>query len=200
MSSNSGTCNSSDLNFFQNLKQSGGNHRYLICPKCHGYYPLRRNESPDDFLECECGSDLEFYENIDDFIMELKNLEDNSEVLYDEGNDLQEIENVLKSKSEMRKEFFKELSKRIKVQEDLLSNLNYNEGRFLDALGETSLQGNMGGPSIVTENTQLQEDNFLSYIKKQRSRAERAENNYFIKIGTVLFIIAVAMLLVLVLR
>ena len=105
MSSGSNTGKSFDLNFFENLKRSNGDHGYLICHKCYGYYPLKENESPDDFLECECGNDLEFYENIDEFIKikDSKDLTgDNPEIMDDNYSELQEIENALKSKSEKR--------------------------------------------------------------------------------------------------
>ena len=125
MSSDSNAGNFFDLNFFKYLKNLNGAHGYLVCHKCYGYYPLKKNELPDDFLECECGNDLEFYENIDDFI---KNSNvNNSEIVYDDHNELQEIENVLKSKSEKRKEFLKELSTRIKMQEDILNEINYGK-------------------------------------------------------------------------
>ncbi|HEX3012695.1 MAG TPA: hypothetical protein VHO92_00275, partial [Methanobacterium sp.] len=142
MSSGGNEDNSFDLSFIKNLKRLNGDKGYLICPKCYGYYPLKENESPDDFLECECGNDLEFYENIDDFV-KLKCLKDsdknNLNILNDNYNELQEIENILKNKSEKRKEFLKELSMRIKLQEDLLTDINYGKSRLWDTIEEKSL-------------------------------------------------------------
>lgn len=197
MSSDSSTGNSFDLNSFRNLKMSNEGHGYLICHKCYGYYPLKENESPEDFLECECGSDLEFYEDIDDFI-KIKGSKDlNGDKLdlidgsYDE---LQEIENALKNKSEKRKKFFEDLSTRIKMQEDILTDINYGEKGLWDTLEEKSLNNGIENTAV---NIAVHEDKFLSHVKKQRLRAERAESHYFTKISATLFVIAAIALLVL---
>ena len=40
---------------------------YLFCRKCNGYYELQEGESPDDFdKECECGSTLEYIDDLDE--------------------------------------------------------------------------------------------------------------------------------------
>ncbi|MDD1775633.1 MAG: hypothetical protein LUQ24_08890 [Methanobacterium sp.] len=39
---------------------------YLICAKCGGYYQLQPGESPEDFLECQCGGKLEYTDKIND--------------------------------------------------------------------------------------------------------------------------------------
>ena len=194
MSSDSNAGNYFDLNFIKNLKNLNGNHGYLVCHKCYGYYPLKENELPDDFLECECGNDLEFYENIEDFIKTegLENLDEtNSELLHD--NELQEISNVLKSKSEKRKEFLKNLATRIKMQEEVLNEINYGKGKFWDTNEEKRLYNDINAQNFTVE----KEDNFLSYVKEQRSRAERTENHYFMKIIAILFVISSVMLLTL---
>ena len=200
MSSGSNTGKSFDLNFFENLKRSNEDHGYLICHKCYGYYPLKENESPDDFLECECGNDLEFYENIDEFIKikDSKDLTgDNPEIMDDNYSELQEIENALKSKSEKRKKFFEDLSTRIKLQEDILTEINYGERGLWDTLEEKSLSD---GIETAAVNIAVHENNFLSHVKKQRSRAERAESHYFTKISAILFVIAAIMLLIVYLK
>lgn len=39
---------------------------FLVCDKCNGYYELQDGESPEDFnLECECGGNLKYTENIE---------------------------------------------------------------------------------------------------------------------------------------
>jgi hypothetical protein len=196
MSSDSSADNSSDINLFKNLRRLNGNHGYLICPKCYGYYPLKENELPEDFLECECGNSLEFYENIDNFL-ETKGLKGldrvKSEISHDKESP--EIADIFKSKSEKRKEFFKELSMRIKVQEDLLSGINYEEGQLWDTLEEKSL--NSTDKEIAAANIVIQEDNFLSHVKKQRSRVEHMEGQYIVQISAVLFAGAAVMLLIL---
>jgi hypothetical protein len=196
MSSDSNTGKPFDLNFFENLKRSNYDNGYLICHKCYGYYPLKENESPDDFLECECGSNLEFYEDIDDFIKikDSKDLNsDNSGTANGNYDELQEIENALKSKSEKRKKFFEDLSMRIKMQEDILTEINYGEKGLWDTLEEKSLDE--GIIETAAANMAVQENNFLSHVKKQRSRAERAESHYFTKISATLFIMTAFVLL-----
>ena len=37
---------------------------YLICRRCGGYYKLKWDESPHDFVSCECGGELVYTENI----------------------------------------------------------------------------------------------------------------------------------------
>ncbi len=39
---------------------------YLVCKKCDGYYKLREEESPKDFVQCQCGGELRYIENIND--------------------------------------------------------------------------------------------------------------------------------------
>ena len=39
---------------------------YLVCDSCKGYYELKSDESPDDFInKCECGGTLNFVESLD---------------------------------------------------------------------------------------------------------------------------------------
>jgi hypothetical protein len=35
-----------------------GDHGYLECDNCRGYYELQDGESPEEFNECECGRKL----------------------------------------------------------------------------------------------------------------------------------------------
>ncbi|MGZ7209501.1 MAG: hypothetical protein ACXVHV_06465 [Methanobacterium sp.] len=45
--------------------QRGNNNRYLVCNRCSGYYKLKDNEYPEDFIECECGGSLSYYQDIE---------------------------------------------------------------------------------------------------------------------------------------
>lgn len=203
MQSDSNASKSFELNFFKNLKNSNKSNGYLVCHKCYGYYPLKEKELPDDFVECECGNDLEFYESIDD-LTKIRGLKDpdasgkNSEMLYDDYKELQEIVNVLKSKSEKRKEFFEELSMRIEMQEEILNEIKYGEWKLWDTIEENSLYNNIKGQKSVVENIIEQEDNFMSYIKEQRTKAESVENkvykSHYVKIGVFLIIALIIIL------
>ena len=203
MPSDSNASKSFELNFFKNLKSSSKNNGYLVCHKCYGYYPLKENELPDDFVECECGNDLEFYKNIDDLtkIKGLKNPDEDgkkSEMLYDNYKELQEVVNVLKSKSEKRKEFFEELSTRIEMQEEILNEIKYGEWKLWDTIEENSLYNNIKGQEFAAENIIEQEDNFLSYVKQQRTRAEtignKSHTSLYEKIGAFLVVVLIIIL------
>lgn len=201
MPSDSNTSNSFELNRFKNIENSNGAHGYLICHTCYGYYPLKKNELPTDFAECECGNDLAFYENIHDFA-KIKSLtnpdvnENNSEVMHDEDEELQEIENVLKSKYEKRKKFFEELSMRIEMQEEILNDFKYDEWRLWDTIEENSLyNNNIKGNKPIVENIIEQEDNFLSYVKEQRSKKinimNEPHNSHLVETGALLVLLIV---------
>jgi hypothetical protein len=36
---------------------------YLICKSCGGRYDLKPSELPGDFENCQCGGELEFYDD-----------------------------------------------------------------------------------------------------------------------------------------
>ena len=38
---------------------------YLICESCGGYYELGEGELPEDFERCQCGSKLNYVEEIE---------------------------------------------------------------------------------------------------------------------------------------
>lgn len=40
---------------------------YLICEECNGYYELQEGESPENFDHCQCGGNLKYFENMDDY-------------------------------------------------------------------------------------------------------------------------------------
>ena len=43
---------------------------YLICDKCNVYYEIENRHEMDDFHTCECGNELKYYENIDEYMNE----------------------------------------------------------------------------------------------------------------------------------
>ncbi|MDP3486141.1 MAG: hypothetical protein Q8S06_11630 [Methanobacteriaceae archaeon] len=52
-------------NKFKDFKlKKSENKGFLICENCHGYYKLQKDESPDEFNECECGGELKFSKTI----------------------------------------------------------------------------------------------------------------------------------------
>ena len=78
-----------------------------------------------------------------------------------------------------------------------MTEINYGERGLWDTLEEKSLSD---GIETAAVNIAVHENNFLSYVKKQRSRAERAESHYFTKISAILFVIAAIMLLIVYLK
>lgn len=39
---------------------------YLICSECGGYYKLEEGESPSDFVSCQCGGSLQYYDSLEE--------------------------------------------------------------------------------------------------------------------------------------
>lgn len=39
---------------------------YLICTQCGGYYKLKEGENPSDFVSCECGGPLQYYNSLEE--------------------------------------------------------------------------------------------------------------------------------------
>lgn len=39
---------------------------YLVCSECGGYYKLKEGESPADFVSCQCGGSLQYYDSIEE--------------------------------------------------------------------------------------------------------------------------------------
>jgi uncharacterized membrane protein YeaQ/YmgE (transglycosylase-associated protein family) len=42
----------------------------LVCEKCGGYYKLKEGESPEDFISCQCGGNLNYVQNFNSHIDE----------------------------------------------------------------------------------------------------------------------------------
>lgn len=47
---------------------------YMVCDKCAGYYKLQKGESPYDFDVCQCGGNLMYYKDIDNFFNEYNDI------------------------------------------------------------------------------------------------------------------------------
>lgn len=57
-------------------------HRgYLFCNHCGGYYELKKNETPRDFLKCECGNALEYCSDSNTLDLKIMSLHQNKETL-----------------------------------------------------------------------------------------------------------------------
>jgi transcription initiation factor IIE alpha subunit len=40
---------------------------YLICDRCNGYYELQEGESKADFQSCQCGGNLFYTDELEDY-------------------------------------------------------------------------------------------------------------------------------------
>jgi len=43
---------------------------YIICEKCQRYYKLEEGESLEDFASCQCGGNLKFVQDFDNYILD----------------------------------------------------------------------------------------------------------------------------------
>lgn len=44
------------------------NNGYLVCEECNGYYMLGKDENPQEFDSCQCGGNLIYYNDLDEFL------------------------------------------------------------------------------------------------------------------------------------
>ncbi|MBI5679867.1 MAG: TIM44-like domain-containing protein [Methanobacterium sp.] len=61
----------SDLFSIKSFSEGYGNdsnNGYLICEDCGGYYMLESNEYPEEFGKCQCGGNLIYYHDLDEFL------------------------------------------------------------------------------------------------------------------------------------
>ncbi|WP_431062260.1 hypothetical protein [Methanobacterium sp.] len=64
------------LNKSRNLKDTekhkghvyDSNKGYLVCEECKGYYMLGKDENPQEFDSCQCGGNLIYYNDLDEFL------------------------------------------------------------------------------------------------------------------------------------
>lgn len=160
---------------------------YLYCKNCHGYYSLKDDENPDDFVSCECGGELEFYESFPNF---------SSDSGFDEFDDYTEIEQLLtllKTKSQRRKALIQNLSNHIHIQEGLLNEIKEERWNLWDVLNERNLQNDIKNQKRLLDDIAENEDRLMAIIREQRSRAHSSDKftftGAFKSIGTRGFII-----------
>jgi hypothetical protein len=110
---------------------------YLVCENCNGYYPLQEGELHSDFDLCECGGYLSYYQDIKQF--STVNLTDDLPDPNLKYDDLQKIISNLKNKAERRKERFEELSKKVKVQDELLTDIKDGKWALWESIAEKNI-------------------------------------------------------------
>lgn len=175
-------------------KNKKKNRGYLICNTCSGYYKLKENESPEDFNRCECGSPLEYVENIDhirktgissssskskskysnsDYEFAIDELKDE---YYDEYRELQQIVDIIGINAEERMKFLEKLYENVQKQEMILNNIDQrkiievrdNEWSLWGLIEENNIKNDIYKEKMVMEDIIERENRLLSYIKEKR--------------------------------
>ena len=153
---------------FYKYQPSLNSNGYLYCRNCHGYYSLKDDETQDDFVSCECGGELVFYENFPNF----------GDSGFEEFDDLIEIEQLLtllKSKSQKRKALIQNLSNHIQIQEGLLNEIKEERWNLWDVLNERNLQNDIRNQKRLLDDIAENEDRLMAIIREQRSRAHSSD-------------------------
>lgn len=166
------------------LKSNG----YLFCSKCKGYYHLQGDETKEDFLSCECGGELIFYEKLPTSYHDYDSTEE-----IDDFVEIEQLLSVIQSKSEKRKALIENLSNHIEIQEGLLDEIKEERWNLWDVLNERNLQNDIKNQKRILDEISENEDRLMSVIKEQRTRAKSSEKFTFTgfirSIGTRGFII-----------
>ncbi|GAB4311390.1 MAG: hypothetical protein Kow0019_09800 [Methanobacteriaceae archaeon] len=136
---------------------------YLVCFNCSGYYELKTGESPDDFEECECGAELHYYDDLEEFISWDM---DEATIIGDELDNVFSVIENLKSKAEKRKKVFEELSKKIELQEDQLIKIKEGKSSILNKIDEKNLSEDINKQKIVLQDIIQEEEADLELQKE----------------------------------
>lgn len=173
---------------------------YLYCKNCDGYYRLQEDETPEDFVSCECGGILEFHENLPESSTRT-GMED-----FDDTEEIEQLLTLLKSKSKKRKELVQNLSNHINIQEGLLNEIKEERWNLWDVLNERSPQSDINQKRLLDDISD-NEDRLMSIIREQRTRAHSSDKlsagSVIKTIGTrgfiiIEFLVIVALLLILI--
>lgn len=189
--------------FLKNLRKHDTPNGILICNQCRGYYKLNIDESPEDFEECECNGNLEYYRNIDEYInRESENSDYGAKdinTIPQDFNELHEIMNDLKNRAERRKELFEDLSKSISVQEKLLEKIKEDKWSLWDSVEGKNLKRDIEEQKGMVKSIIEQEDKLLTYIDKQRDlvKNSRLDNDqiFFWRTGVFMAVIVIIILI-----
>jgi len=192
-----------EKSFLKNLRKQDTPNGILICNQCRGYYKLNIDESPEDFEECECNGNLEYYTNIDEYLNRESENSDygikNNNTIPQDFNELHEIMNDLKNRAEKRKELFEDLSKSISVQEKLLEKIKEDKWSLWDSVEGKNLKRDIEEQKGMVKSIIAQEDKLLTYIDKQRDlvKNSRLDNDqiFFWRTGVFMAVIVIVILI-----
>lgn len=81
-------------------KEKKSKNGYLVCNDCGGYYELKPEESPQDFVACECGGKLKHTKKLDTIPEDTEETNDKSkaaDTIPDEDTDNQDNADTVKA-------------------------------------------------------------------------------------------------------
>ncbi len=90
---------------------------YLFCNYCGGFYKLKKDESPHDFLKCECENPLEFCESKETLDRKMQNLNRKKEAFI-------HFENLVLERRENLKNFLPT----VKIDDDFIKDVQEERG------------------------------------------------------------------------
>lgn len=169
---------------------------YLFCNHCGGYYKLKKDESPRDFVKCECGNPLEFCKNKKELDLRVYNLERNKEAFNQFEDRIMERRESLKDifpNVEIDDDFIQEMQEEEELWDilDNESNKNTesdinNQKKYLDIiLEEERLMMNIKG-----KKTSVKNQTFMEKIVSFYNRTDP-----LILLGTIIIIVIVVVFL-----
>lgn len=129
---------------------SGG---YLFCNHCGGYYKLEKNESPRDFIKCECGNPLEYCKNKKILDLKIYALHHNKKVLDSFETTLLE-----------RREALQDIFPQVDIDDSFIDALQNEEGLWDILDRETNALSQKKYLDII-----LEEERLMSSINQKKA-------------------------------
>ncbi len=164
---------------FRLLETGNPNPRgYLVCSQCGGYYKLKEGESPSDFVSCECGGPLKYYN-----LLEEAYAKKPSTLGVDEST-----KRGSSGKSESKGESIQKGEKL-----SLTDFINEKGAKIEGGNREEIIGGLVRDKESIWDDRILEDDpNFVSTIKKQREKIKMddmsKESNYYLIVSVVIVI------------
>ncbi len=136
------------------IHSTGGG--YLFCNYCGGYYKLKDDESPLDFVKCECGNPLEFCKTLQELQLKSYNRNRSKEV-FDSFN-----ERLFE-----RRESFKKSLPQIRVDDHFIDEMLGEEDLWDIIDRETNLTSQKNYLNII-----LEEERLMTAIGQKKARVK----------------------------
>ncbi len=173
----------------KSIHSTGGG--YLFCNYCGGYYKLKNDESPRDFVKCECGNPLEFCKTHQALQLKSHNRNRNKEAFDSFYDRLSE-----------RRESLKGLLPKIGIDDDFIDEM-FQEEDLWDVINrEVNVTSQKNYLNII-----LEEERLMTAIGQKKARVKNPgfmektirfyeETDPLIILGAVILILIVILVLV----